>query len=289
MSGHGEMWVQLQEARKQEMIREQKREECRMFQETIEGSLNEIDDAQILDLMKDASSSIHLKMQALDGQVQDTPDTVLKGLKSLQQDVQKALNDARIKAEGISREQAELQSLVNTIKREGEMLKQMIKPDAGKTKTITKLVSDVHDCSTFNDAKGKAQKARGEFSKFKEMYLKELERKKIVSLLIASLKQAGFVSSKPVLNESNVILKGKLPSGKIIEFSINSDAKINFNLDGYEGETCQDQLKDLMEKLGDSGVKSEIKQFSWHNPDRLKKGAKELPIGGQVMKTGGHT
>ena len=55
---------------------------------------------------------------------------------------------------------------------------------------------------------------------------------------------------------------------------------MNFDFKNYEGTTCKDELDAILKKLETDGeLETCVEQFVWHNPDKIKKGAKDFPYG----------
>lgn len=109
--------------------------------------------------------------------------------------------------------------------------------------------------------------------------LQEEVRKELVRRLLGGLRASNYVISGPVLKDGRVEILATTPAGKKVRFEINDQCRIGFDLDGFIGETCKDAVDTVLERLRSDGTDGEIEQFNWHNPDKIKKGAKDLPHG----------
>ena len=118
---------------------------------------------------------------------------------------------------------------------------------------------------------------------FKKEVIDETVRKGVIINIISILKKMGFQVAKPKLQtlkngQSQVSLKGSMQNGELVHFIIEQDGQTRFKLDNYEKTYCRDRIElirtDLEEKMNS---KVEIEQWEWHNPDLLRKGAKDLP------------
>jgi len=113
----------------------------------------------------------------------------------------------------------------------------------------------------------------------------ETIRKEVVQGLLTTLTNIGFIVQPPCLegdNESDktVRLLGKLPSGKTASFNVHLDGKMDFDFDGYEGKACAKELEHIDQLLEQQfSIKLSENQITWKNPDKIAKGAMQLPTG----------
>ena len=115
-------------------------------------------------------------------------------------------------------------------------------------------------------------------------------RRHIISSVVKAMSELGFVVGKPkLLRESgNVAVVGTLSSGRTIRFDVRATGEMEFDMDGFKDRTCSDSLDEvllLMEKQ--FGVESGPVQHNWKNPDRISKGSKGFPTGGNTRTMGG--
>ena len=115
-------------------------------------------------------------------------------------------------------------------------------------------------------------------------------RRYIISSVVRVMSELGFVVGKPkLLRESgNVAVVGTLSSGRTIRFDVRASGEMEFDMDGFKDRTCSESLDEvllLMEKR--FGVESGPVQHNWKNPDRISKGSKGFPTGGNTRTMGG--
>ena len=124
---------------------------------------------------------------------------------------------------------------------------------------------------------------------FSEIVQEEL-RRHIVSSLINSMNELGFVVGKPkLIKESRkVAVVGKLSSGRNIRFDVTESGEMEFDMEGFSDRKCADHLDDVLLKLEENfGIESGPVQHNWKNPDRISKGSKGFPTGGNTRSLGG--
>jgi|TARA_B110000914_G_C15515904_1_gene473542 hypothetical protein len=115
-------------------------------------------------------------------------------------------------------------------------------------------------------------------------------RRHIVSSLINSMNELGFVVGKPkLIKESRkVAVVGKLSSGRNIRFDVTESGEMEFDMEGFSDRKCADHLDDVLLKLEENfGIESGPVQHNWKNPDRISKGSKGFPTGGNTRSLGG--
>jgi len=113
----------------------------------------------------------------------------------------------------------------------------------------------------------------------------ERVRREVVKGLLKTLKGMGFVTVGPQLQEGLVVLEGRLASGRRARFEVKLDGELAFDLDGYEGRACAADMEKVEIAMKDQyGVLLGPPQIVWKNPDRLTKGARDLPTGGATKR-----
>ena len=111
----------------------------------------------------------------------------------------------------------------------------------------------------------------------------ETVRKEVVNGLLTTLGKMGFVVQPPYLDgdkqdSQTVRLMGKLPSGKQAAFNVHLDGRMDFDFDGYEGRACGKELEKIDEMLNQQfAIELSENKLTWKNPDRIAKGAMQLP------------
>lgn len=116
-------------------------------------------------------------------------------------------------------------------------------------------------------------------------------RRHIISSVVKAMTELGFVVGKPkLLRESgNVAVVGTLSSGRTIRFDVRVTGEMEFDMDGFKDRTCSGSLDDVLLLMEEQfGVESGPVQHNWKNPDRISKGSKDFPTGGNTRTMGGN-
>ena len=120
--------------------------------------------------------------------------------------------------------------------------------------------------------------------------IEEELRRHIVSSIINSMNELGFVVGKPKLvkESGKVAIIGKLSSGRHIRFDVTESGEMEFDMEGFVDRKCADHLDEVLVTLEKKfGVQSGPVQHNWKNPDRISKGSKGFPTGGNTRSLGG--
>ena len=115
-------------------------------------------------------------------------------------------------------------------------------------------------------------------------------RRHIISSVVKAMSELGFVVGKPkLLRESgNVAVVGTLSSGRTIRFDVRASGEMEFDMDGFKDRNCSDSLDEVLLLMEEKfGVESGPVQHNWKNPDRISKGSKGFPTGGNTRTMGG--
>ena len=115
-------------------------------------------------------------------------------------------------------------------------------------------------------------------------------RRHIISSVVKAMSELGFVVGKPkLLRESgNVAVVGTLSSGRTIRFDVHASGEMEFDMAGFKDRSCSDSLDEVLLLMEEQfGVESGPVQHNWKNPDRISKGSKGFPKGGNTRTMGG--
>ncbi len=115
-------------------------------------------------------------------------------------------------------------------------------------------------------------------------------RRHIISSVVKAMSGLGFVVGKPKLlrETGNVAVVGTLSSGRTIRFDVRASGEMEFDMDGFKDRTCSDSLDEVLLLMEEQfGVESGPVQHNWKNPDRISKGSKGFPTGGNTRTMGG--
>lgn len=120
--------------------------------------------------------------------------------------------------------------------------------------------------------------------------VQEEVRRHIISSLISSMNELGFIVGKPKLvkKSGRVAVIGKLSSGRMVRFDVAEQGAMQFDMEGFSERKCADHLDEVLGKLEENfGVGTGPIQHNWKNPDRISKGSKGFPTGGNTRTMGG--
>ena len=198
-------------------------------------------------------------------------------------------------AQALNRKAAKLESLQNELK--------FIKIELDKKENIdsfsnlTYHVDDMVQKMKFteeaeldrfiHDTRNSAEEIRVEDN---NSVIEEELRRHIVSSIINSMNELGFVVGKPKLvkESGKVAIIGKLSSGRHIRFDVTNSGQMEFDMEGFVDRKCADHLDEVLATLEKNfGVESGPVQHNWKNPDRISKGSKGFPTGGNTRSLGG--
>lgn len=277
MSGH--LRAEMVRKQKEEVRKNRVREQCGNMLNSIEAkTARYIKDPQYSHFFNDASN-IQNEIAQAKNKIQSDPDLAL----SMIQITSKKLNTS------VSSVLAAEKQWSDDRKRSNERLFETIEmldslpirstQYSQKIKFLSNQLKTFRDVATTSiEIEKIVDKAQNEAKDIVQKDEHEEIRKEIVKKITSVLKNQGFIVSAPTLEENTVLIKGKLPSGKRVLFQVKDESSIEFDLDGYTGETCQNELEGIIEKLKVEGnIDSSIEQFVWHNPDKIRKGSKEFP------------
>ena len=197
--------------------------------------------------------------------------------------------------QALDRKAAKLESLLNELK--------FIKIELDKKENIDSFsnlsyhvedmiqkmkIADESELDGFiNETRKSAEDIRDKDNK---SVIEEELRRHIVSSIINSMNELGFVVGKPKLvkESGKVAIVGKLSSGRHIRFDITESGEMEFDMEGFVDRKCADHLDEVLVTLEKKfGVESGPVQHNWKNPDRISKGSKGFPTGGNTRSLGG--
>jgi len=284
MSIKGERALQLERARREALRLEQVRSESRALiavcQETIAG----VRDAAVQQYAAAELRELVGAFRGAEARVQEAPDAALEQIQGLQQRLTSALAAAQARSRARSEAQIEAQARLETLAGRIEAVSSAQKNQTGpEMEEARRLVQDARTLAGRGadaEARQHLEQAERALGSARAASLDEKVRKEVVRGLLSTLKDMGFVIIGPSLSADVVILEGRLPSGRRAHFEVKVDGQMSFDLDGYEGRTCAQDMEKVETAMRDRfGVTMGPPQVVWKNPDRLSQGALELPGG----------
>lgn len=278
MSGH--IRAEMIKRQKEELRKNRVREQCSNMLSSIEAKVAQhINDPQFSHFFSDDASMIQNETSHAKDKIQSDPDFALSMIQATSLKLNKSISSVVAAEKQWSDERKRsYEKLFETI----EMLDSLPIKSIQYTQKIESLSSQLKTFSDIATTSAEIEKnivnTQQEAAAIVQKDEREEVRKEVVKKIISILKAQGFVVATPTLKEQSVYIRGKLPTGKKVLFQVQDEGIIDFDLDGYTGETCQNEIEGIIEKLNDEGsVNSSIEQFVWHNPDKIRKGSKEFP------------
>ena len=118
----------------------------------------------------------------------------------------------------------------------------------------------------------------------------ETLRREILTALIKTMRDLGFAVGKPTIDKETggVVMIGQLPSNRSIRFEVNLDGEMEFDMNGFLERKCADHLDEVLGILeANFNIATGPVQHNWKNPDKISKGSKGFPSGGNTRTMGG--
>ena len=113
----------------------------------------------------------------------------------------------------------------------------------------------------------------------------ETLRREIVTSLMKTMRDLGFAVGTPTIDKDTggVVLIGTLPSNRSIRFEVNLDGQMEFDMNGFLERKCADHLDEVLGILETNfSITTGPIQHNWKNPDKISKGSKGFPSGGNT-------
>lgn len=110
-------------------------------------------------------------------------------------------------------------------------------------------------------------------------------RREIITALLKTMRDLGFAVGKPTINKETggVVMIGTLPSNRSIRFEIDLDGQMEFDMNGFLERKCADHLDEVLGVLeANFSIATGPIQHNWKNPDKISKGSKGFPSGGNT-------
>ena len=111
----------------------------------------------------------------------------------------------------------------------------------------------------------------------------ETIRREVIKAIYQSLKRTGFIVTNPQLSGDIVLIHAQKPAGQQAEFTVKLNGELSYKFDNYEGQKCRKDIEDVTALLDECyGIKLSKRKVLWSNPDRVQKGSKDNPAGGEA-------
>lgn len=281
MSSYGILQAELIARQKEAERQRRVRQQCQALAEMIEQNIREVEAEPGFTTFLEGIDKIQGQVKSARSLIRESPDDAFEQLQDVAGDVHEFSVGVRSKRERWSNEREQayrevslLRDMVQSIPIETPAYHRDMERLIGRLDQASAVVLKSTELNTLmTEVKDEAQKIA-------ELDEKEHTRKMIVGQVVKLLSTHGFQVGRPKIKNDVVHLQAKMPSGKEILLQIFDDAKIHFDFERYDGMACKDELDAILQKLETEGhIETCIEQFVWHNPDKIKKGAKEFPYG----------
>jgi hypothetical protein len=279
---NGRLRAEMIARQKEELRRQRVKEQCDQMISNMEAKLNMyMNNVHYSDIFGSESLVIKSKINTAKAIIQSDPDTALSGLNDISTQLNRSISTVVSTEKKWSEERkVSYQQIEETIDELRSSTIRSPKYSEERNNLLSKLELLEDTATSSDNIKKTLETVHSEMNTIIRMDEQEEIRKETVRKIVSILKEQGFTISKPILKEKAVHVKGKLPSGKKVLFQIHPEGAIDFDLDGYSGQTCKNEIDGVIEKLNEGEeIESSIEQFAWHNPDKIKKGSKEFPYG----------
>lgn len=115
-------------------------------------------------------------------------------------------------------------------------------------------------------------------------------RREIITALMKTMRELGFAVGKPTIDKETggVVMIGTLPSNRSIRFEVDLNGQMEFDMNGFLERKCADHLDEVLGILETNfSITTGPIQHNWKNPDKISKGSKGFPSGGNTRSMGG--
>lgn len=115
-------------------------------------------------------------------------------------------------------------------------------------------------------------------------------RREVITALMKTMRDLGFAVGKPTIDKETggVVMIGTLPSNRSIRFEVDLNGQMEFDMNGFLERKCADHLDEVLGILETNfSITTGPIQHNWKNPDKISKGSKGFPSGGNTRSMGG--
>lgn len=272
MSITGQQQLELEQARREQIRLGQVRDLCGQLAAACDAALAAVREPAVQQLaaasLRPTAAELATCRRGIDG----SPDATLVQLRAVHERTHAAVAEAESVAQNWTANQATLVGQARAARDkagsgvgDGALTTRAV--DAERHARAGRLDDARRILTELTDATASAQAAD----------LDERVRREVVRCLLDTLRNMGFVVA-PRLDNNAVVLDGRLASGRQARFEVQLDGKMSFDLDGYEGRACADDMQKVEANLRNRfGITLGPPQVVWKNPDRLSQGARPLP------------
>lgn len=291
MSATGYTRAQLEAMERERIRRQQVVSECRALVAACEEELANVRDRAVQQLAAPALKPVRASIEEWRGRIMASPDEALTGLRAAGRTLQCVLVEASSAGKAWNEQQKKARAGVAAARVEARVVRQIAGTAADSSLAGADAAAAEAEAALatgrFAEAEAALAQASAKAESGRSAAFDESVRRAIVSSLFQTLQAQGFVTAAPELFDDGteggtVTLIGQLPSGRRARFDVHIDGRLGFDLDGYEGRACAADLESVETALLERfNVRLGPPQMIWKNPDKISKGARDLPSGGQ--------
>lgn len=285
MSMSAQRRFELEQARLEQVRLAAVRAECAAILDACEATLREVRDVATQQLAAAALRDVAAALSSARATMGDRPDAALQSLSSTVEQLHATLTRAEAQARAWSEAQTQAVARSRVAVARALAVEAGLggaKPASGEARAALQAA----ERGELGASEALRESAAVGLDGARASALDERARREVVKGLLKTLQEMGFVTVGPQLDAGVVTLEGRLASGRRARFEVSLEGRMSFDLDGYEGRACADDLEKVEVSLRDRfGVKLGPPQVVWKNPDRLTQGARDIP-GGATRKRG---
>lgn len=281
MSSYGILQAQLIAQQKEAERRRRVQQQCVALAQAVEQKIQALVSDPGLTTFLGGISTLQEQVASARSLAAAKPDEALEQLQEVAGSVQDLVTSAHSKRECWSEEREQIHRQASLLL---ENLGSITLESPAYRKKMEDLIQRLEQASTTamksSDFHSLIRDVEGTARTIASLDEQESVRRITVRHIADLLSTRGFVVGQPKIRDDVVYLQAKMPSGKEVLLQIFNDAKIHFDFENYEGTACKDELDAILTKLETEGqIEACVEQFVWHNPDKIKKGSKDLPYG----------
>jgi hypothetical protein len=288
MSLFGFIDVRLLREQMQRMRLDQVKAQVQSLLTGCRGTVVSVRDPAEQQLAAKGLAAVQKELSRIAGDAESRPDQALKSVKACQKNLHTVIAEARKAAKQWSDERARAEALL--AENQAKLQAAARDPNPAGQPLLAKVEDQIEEARSLCEQGRYAQTVKTltgletQMEKANKASFDETVRRKVVGGLLATFQTMGFVVEGPNVDPDRpdgvVTMVGRMPSGKTARFEINLDGKLKFDLDGYEGRSCGSDLETIEKTMQATfGIQFGPPQITWKNPDKIAKGAKDLPAG----------
>jgi len=296
MSSFGYRKAELERKRKEQLRLAQLRARARNLVVSCQDAIRAVSDPAVQQLAAKGLAKVQRTLKQVSRQIDASPEQALKTLRETQRHLNTVITQAQCAARKWSEQQAEAKAQLEAIRQSLAAEKQssdnVSQERLNQAEQIVAQAVSFYDEGRYGQIASLCRQAEEMIQQAVQKSFDESVRREVVKGLLSTLTNMGFAVDGPQLQrEGNgpgvVTLSGRMPSGKLARFEVNLDGQMHFDFDGYEGRACGKELEKIDSALQEQfAVKLTGSQITWKNPDKIAKGARNLPSSHQGRITG---